>query len=399
MEGFWRSKKAFHILRQAVDEAVALESQDAVIAVKEVVKAVSRNTPCFDVLKRAKDRFVLRRDAKEEVRQKKFPVVDVNRPVVFASACVDEKSGGGWKYCGGVKELNYFVKLLRIHGYEAYLVTYDGSYEPWLMDHQPHISLGEFERVRAEAEDVRCVTSLASARTFIERCEKIWFWDMELAVSEHNHYHLFAGMYNRGKIARTAAISRTIQAWHMAHFGVTPVVIPNMIDERVWSPVVSARVPHRIGYMQEGRHSHAYVDVIRNALEKAATNHEFLCLQGDEAAILAQMRTCDIYLSLNEGKDALWGEGCPRTVLEALSVGAVVVGFDLIGSREVLIDHLNGRIVKRHDVNEMAAVVLELLENPECLEELRTAGAIVNAKCHTLARRWDNVCEFLSLPA
>jgi hypothetical protein len=51
-----------------------------------------------------------------------------------------KKTWGAGNITVEIKELNYLVKLLRNHDYEAYIVTYDGGYEPWLIEHQPHIS-------------------------------------------------------------------------------------------------------------------------------------------------------------------------------------------------------------------------------------------------------------------
>ncbi|MFM6619599.1 MAG: hypothetical protein ACKPI9_06460, partial [Dolichospermum sp.] len=70
--------------------------------------------------------------------------ISQEKPIIFASYCGSADFRGNLKFCGGTKELNYLVKLLRERGYEAYFVTYDGTYEPWLLDHQAHISLDKF---------------------------------------------------------------------------------------------------------------------------------------------------------------------------------------------------------------------------------------------------------------
>jgi hypothetical protein len=110
------------------------------------------------------------------------------KPIVFASACSSKNGQGNWKFSGGIKELNILVKMLRNKGYEAYMVTYDGTYEPWLIEHQPHISIRQYSAMLKTATAVRCVTSLANAKAFIDQCRQIYFWDMELAMTEHSHF-------------------------------------------------------------------------------------------------------------------------------------------------------------------------------------------------------------------
>lgn len=186
-------------------------------------------------------------------------------PVIFASACVDEKKSGGWKYNGGIKELNYLVKLLRNHDYEAYIVTYDGGYEPWLIEHPPHISLEEFRSLLKTTQNARCVTSWAIAKAFIRECSQIYFWDMELAWTDHSHFSTLAKLYKR-KIKRVPAISRTIQAWHMAHFEKHCTVIPNLVDDCLGFPVEAQRHPQRVGYMDEGSHTEEYITIVEDVV-------------------------------------------------------------------------------------------------------------------------------------
>lgn len=319
-------------------------------------------------------------------------------PVVFASACCDGEGGhGGWKYSGGVKELNLLVKLLRDKEYEAYVVTYDGTYTPWLIDHQPHISLHEFYRRTGSTRNIRCVTSLANAEAFIKGSKDLWFWDMDLCHTEHSHYPLLAELYKH-KLRGVAAISRTIQAWHMSNFGKPCTVLPNLLDTDIWSPVEAKAAPYLIGYMDEGPHTEEVLRVIRDAALRKDVSIQFLEIEGDEGLVLESMRSCNIFLSMNIGKDRLWGEGCPRTIIEALSVGCVVIAFDIIGNREILINHFNGIIVQRGRPDLMADSLLSLLADPEQLEQMRNNSRALINSIHTLESRWPAVKEFLSLP-
>jgi hypothetical protein len=319
-----------------------------------------------------------------------------DKPVIFASACVDQIEKGDWKYCGGIKELNILVKLLRIRGYEAYMVTYDGTYEPWLIEHQPHISIDAFRSRLQKTKNVRCVTSFAIANTFIRECQNLYFWDMDLCVTDHSHFPALVKLY-RNKIKSVGTISRTIQAWHMANFERPCTVIPNLLDTSLWHPLAASRVPLRIGYMDEGPHTPEYIAMIGAQLKECRIEPDFNLILGNEAEVLADMRSCEIFLSMNIGKDPLWGEGCPRTIIEALSVGCVVIAFDLIGNRETLVDGFNGIIVERSRPDLMAQALVDFYQNPGRVLRMRENALSLINSCHTLDARWPAIKKFLDL--
>jgi glycosyltransferase involved in cell wall biosynthesis len=321
---------------------------------------------------------------------------DRHKPKIFISACVSPDIPGGWKYNGGIKEYNCLVKLLRQKGYEAYIVTYDGNYEPWLVEHQPCISLSTFLDEVKSNKNIRCISSWAVAKAFIQECENLYFWDMELCVTENEHFPLLANLY-RSKIRNVAGISRTIQAWHMAHFQRSCVLLPNLLDESLWTPQAELRQVFRIGYMNEGAHTDSYIELIRNITNQRGLNLEFHLVKGVEAEVLDEMRSCDVYLSMNIGKDVLWGEGCPRTVIESLSTGCVVIAFDVIGNRETLQDNFNGILVQRFRPELMAEALVRVYSLPGELERLRSNALSLIYSCHTLEARWAAVQEFLDL--
>ena len=318
------------------------------------------------------------------------------KPVIFISACENEIKTGDAKFNGGVHEYNNLVKLLRMKSYEAYIVTYDGTYQPWLFEHQPHISLKEFITLSKELPNIRCVTSWIVAKSFIDACEKIYFWDMELHYTDNEHFSTLAKLF-RKKIVHTATISRTMQAWYMATFRKSCYLLPNLIDDFYWHPNPDIRIFNRVGYMIEGSHTISYINHIKNEVSKSGLDLDFFQIKGDNYELLNGMQSCNIFLSLNIGKDILWGEGCPRTIIEALSTGAVVIGFDIIGNKEILIDSFNGIIVPRYQVDLMAKSIIELFNNPTKIDILRENGLKLFQSCYTLERRWPAVKEFLDL--
>ncbi|GAC1503811.1 MAG: hypothetical protein NVS2B14_16550 [Chamaesiphon sp.] len=91
------------------------------------------------------------------------------------------------------------------------------------------------------------------------------------------------------------------------------------------------------------------------------------------------------------------GEGCPRTIIEALSTGCVVIAFDIIGNRETIQDNFNSILVTRHRPELMAAALVRLYSVPGEIDRLRTNALSVMQSCHTFDIRWSAVQEFLHL--
>lgn len=408
MWDFWRTKKGLSRVRLAVSRCSHLVAEDIRGSLISCASSISRMVGFHSSIKALAQRFgvisvqkptlAISLAQKEISQESSFSrqLASIIYPVIFVSACMDEKNPGAWKYNGGIKELNYFVKLLRHYGYEAYVVTYDGTYEPWLVEHQPHISLQEFRAKLKSVKNIRCVTSWAIAEAFINECQELYFWDMELAWTEHSHFSILARLY-RCKIKGVAAISRTIQAWHMAHFEKPCTIIPNLLDKSLWFPVAAQRYHWRVGYMDEGAHTEEYVTIVRNVAQSSGIDLEIWLIKGCEADILSGMRSCEVFLSMNIGKASLWGEGCPRTIIEALSTGCVVLAFDIIGNREIIQSNFNGILIPRYRPELMANTLITLYKNPGEIERLRNNALSLIDACHTFDARWPAVREFLKL--
>jgi glycosyltransferase involved in cell wall biosynthesis len=409
MVDFWRTKNSLSKLRwdgirlvSAVWSDIAHLPKDIKTDIVNRVRHRVQSTRHYQGLKNTAVKLkIVEAHSDDHVGDRRLANTSIatprSKPIIFASYCAGKDLQGNLKFCGGTKELNLLVKLARLKGYEAYMVTYDGSYEPWLLDHQPHISLSEFQQIiRTKTADVRCVTSWATATAFIQASPNLYFWDMELAATEHEHFSVLARLY-RHKIRSTASISRTIQAWHMAHFQRHCVLLPNFLDESSWSPQPERRQAFKVGYMNEGKHTESYIELIRNTAFQSGLDLEFTLISGVESEVLNAMRSCDVYLAMNIGKDPLWGEGCPRTLLESLSTGCVVIAFDVIGNRETLQHNYNSMLVPRYRPDLMAAALVEVCRQPEERERLRQNALSLIDSCHRLEARWRSVQEFLSL--
>jgi glycosyltransferase involved in cell wall biosynthesis len=184
----------------------------------------------------------------------------------------------------------------------------------------------------------------------------------------------------------------------MANFGKPCTLLPNLLDESFWNANGKSRNALPIGYMSEGPHTEEYLVVIRDVVKLNKLNPTFLLIKGDEADVISGMRRCGVFLAMGIGKDPLWGEGCPRTIIEALSTGCVVIAFDTIGNREVIHNNFNSIIVPRFRPDRMADALIDLYNNRDKIDEFRTnALSLINC-CHTLDSRWAAVKEFLELP-
>ncbi len=63
-------------------------------------------------------------------------------------------------------------------------------------------------------------------------------------------------------------------------------------------------------------------------------------------------------------------EGTPRTVLEAMAMGRVVITTDAPGCRETVIDGDNGYLVPIKDSDSLATAMLRFIEKPELIKEM-----------------------------
>jgi hypothetical protein len=320
------------------------------------------------------------------------------RPSIFVSYATSEDLKGSHRYCGGEKLLNNLVLLLRRHGYDAYMVSLDGKHANWLVEHAPFLSLQEFISRAAEAQSVRYVTSWVLAEAFLERCQRFYFWDQELATTTRSHFPTLARMMRKQRILATAGLNRSIHAWHMAVFERGASLLRTLVDERHWQPDEQRRLPHRVGYMDEGPLTGVFIETIKRITGEKGLNLEFLRLEGVEAEIIRGMQTCLVFLALNVGKSPLWGEGGPMTPHEAMACGTVPICFDMNGPWELIQQDYNGVVLPQIKPELMARELVRLYTKPGHLEFLRANALSVFRASHSMESRWPAVREFLHLP-
>ncbi|MHB1183334.1 MAG: glycosyltransferase family 4 protein [Desulfobulbia bacterium] len=71
---------------------------------------------------------------------------------------------------------------------------------------------------------------------------------------------------------------------------------------------------------------------------------------------------------------SLWNEGCPTAVLEAMSYGVPIVGYDLDGLPELVRHNQDGVLVPIADADSLAAAIIKLLKDTEMASEMSTSS-------------------------
>jgi hypothetical protein len=320
------------------------------------------------------------------------------KPVVFVSYATDESLKGSHRYCGGEKLLNNLVLMLRRKGYEAYMVSLDGSHADWLAEHAPFLSIEEFKVRKARAGDVRYVSSWVKARPFLEECPRFYFWDQELSASSRSHFPDLAALMANHRIIRTAGVNRAVQAFHRCVFETEALALRQLIDEVHWKPDPSRRIPNRVGYFDEGDHGAAYVRRIAELTKAAGLSLEFVQLSGVEREIITQMQQCGVFMALNIGKSHLWGEGGPMSPQEAMACGTVPVCYDINGPWELIQQDYNGVIARESTPEAMASGLVSIYSKPGRLEEMSRRTLEIFTASHSMEARWPEVARFLDLP-
>lgn len=323
-------------------------------------------------------------------------VISKERPIILFSSCVDSERTGDFKYNGGVRGYNLWAKLLRSKGFESYIVTYDGKYEVWMNDHQPHISLKTAEQWKKMGKNLRFFTCWIGATAFNNLADKIYFHDCEVRYSFGIHFPILKKFIKSGKI-HLSAETRAEQAYYRSKLNLDTRLIPPYSDPEYFYHDDCVRVPNRIGYNIETANTKDLIKKIKTSLCKNNIKVEFVVPSGNENEYNSALRSCDFYLGLNPGKDDFHSEGLARVYMEAMELGAVVVAFDVGGNREFLFDHVTGRLIEQGNLKQLIEALIYLILHPEKKEELRKNALWVCNHIFTMERAWPELKHFLNL--
>lgn len=308
-------------------------------------------------------------------------------------------SGSFLRYNGGAKIYSLWVKLLRENGFDAFIATRDGSFEKWLVAHQPVISYSQVEDFRCNGDDIRLVTGWLDTPNLEKLIGdgQFYYFDGELKWTLHFRDKLDY-YFNKGKIAKIATNTRHTQHWYMAEYGIKPDLIRLWTDGEVFYEDLSKRIEGQIGCMLESSpKDQTAFDFLERKLKEYNHSSNLLRVCGDEKEVADLLQTVDIFVGLNPGKHPFWGEACPTTQLEAQRCGCVLAAFDCLGSSEYLYDKWTGLIVPSGDVEALWVAVKFLLENPDVKEQLRINSKSISEGLFRDRDKYELITSFLEL--
>lgn len=92
----------------------------------------------------------------------------------------------------------------------------------------------------------------------------------------------------------------------------------------------------------------------------------------------------------------IYGEGLPKTLLEAASCGRPIVTYDVPGCREIVEDGYNGYLLKPRELDKLVTIILNLITNPNLCKVMGINGRKIVEKNFTqekIAKQTLNVWE------
>lgn len=321
----------------------------------------------------------------------------MSKPIILFGSIERAGDQGDSIYNGGFKLQSVWIKLLRQHGHEAYRVTGDGTQLPWMIEHQPAISLQQANKLANVGKPLRVVTTWIISEPILKLADRPYYFDAEIAHTS-NGRHFEALKRWLPKLAKIGTHSRTQQAWYMATLGLTPSYIQEWSDTTYFTPEPALRERGLVGYMWEGDHTPGHIEVIKRVCETARVDVRFKQVGGSEQEVITSMRHCDVFLGLNIGKHVLWGEGCPRSQNESIHCGAVLLAYDCHGNREFVMDGYTGFLAKRADPVSMGERLVYIMTNHDIREAARSQGQEFMCKMFAPTEtKYQQIREFLDL--
>ena len=79
----------------------------------------------------------------------------------------------------------------------------------------------------------------------------------------------------------------------------------------------------------------------------------------------------------------IYGEGLPKTLLEAASCGRPIVTYDVPGCREIVEDGYNGYLLKPRELDKLVTIILNLITNPNLCKVMGINGRKIVEKNFT----------------
>ena len=105
-----------------------------------------------------------------------------------------------------------------------------------------------------------------------------------------------------------------------------------------------------------------------------------------------RLAACSLYVL-----PSYYGEGRPRSVLEALSTGRPVITCDSSGCRETIEDGVQGLLVPPRDAAALASAIVELLRNPSRTKTMAVEARRLAERVYDVRKVNAQMIEFMGL--
>lgn len=107
--------------------------------------------------------------------------------------------------------------------------------------------------------------------------------------------------------------------------------------------------------------------------------------------VLERMQHFDLFVSAS-----LW-EGLPTVIIEAMAMATPVVATAIAGTRELIQDGNNGKLVPPGDPQALADGIIEMIDNPDLMNQYAEAGKLSSQSfsIETIAKEYKKLFESL----
>ncbi len=91
-------------------------------------------------------------------------------------------------------------------------------------------------------------------------------------------------------------------------------------------------------------------------------------------------------------------EGFPMSLLEGMANNLPLISFDVpTGPNEIIKDHINGRLIKPFEIENMAKAIFDLMQNPEKRKKLSNANKVLikDFSAENITKKWISLFKGL----
>ena len=195
-------------------------------------------------------------------------------------------------------------------------------------------------------------------------------------------------------------------------------VIPNGIDTSKFSPVEKNKARKELGFPIKARIVLFFADKIHikrkgfhllaQALNKIDRNLKPLIVSMGRGDVPAQLRLKHIHMgNINSDSKIVsvlsaadifvipsLQDNLPNTVLESMACGTPVVGFDVGGIPDMVINGETGRLARAPNTDDLAAEITNMLKNENALDQMSITCRNMVLKTYDLLKQSQNFLNF-----